>query len=248
MTLASTMTGELREATRRSEVTREEWVQARRALLAREKAFTHERDALSAARRALPMVKVDKRYVFEGPSGQRTLTDLFDGKRQLIIYHFMFDPSWNEGCKSCSLVADNFEASIVHLAARDTAFAVISRAPLAKIEPFKQRMGWKFRWLSSSGTDFNYDYNVSFRPEELATQSAEYNYEKKSFSMSEAPGLSVFLREGNDVFHTYSTYGRGLDLLINTYNYLDLTPVGRNEQELPYGMAWVRHHDKYEGA
>jgi predicted dithiol-disulfide oxidoreductase (DUF899 family) len=243
---ASTITGEMKEKTRRSVVTREEWVEARKALLAREKAFTRERDALSAARRELPMVKVEKRYVFEESDGKRTLAELFDGKRQLIIYHFMFDPSWDEGCKSCSFVADNFEGSIVHLAARDTSFAAISRAPLAKLEGFKKRMGWTFRWLSSLDTDFNYDYHVSFRPEDVAAQTVEYNYEKKPFSMSEAPGLSVFLREGNDIFHTYSTYARGLDLLINTYNYLDLTPLGRQEQDLPYGMAWVRHHDKYD--
>ncbi|PTL76671.1 DUF899 domain-containing protein [Vitiosangium sp. GDMCC 1.1324] len=242
---ASTSTVETKEKTRKAVVTHEEWVEARKALLAREKAFTRERDALSAARRELPMVKVEKRYVFEESSGKRTLAELFDGKRQLIIYHFMFDPSWDEGCKSCSFVADNFESSIVHLAARDTSFAAISRAPLAKLERFKKRMGWKFRWLSSSDTDFNYDYHVSFRPEDVAANTVEYNYEKKPFPMSEAPGLSVFLREGNDIFHTYSTYTRGLDLLINTYNYLDLTPLGRQEQELPYGMAWVRHHDKY---
>lgn len=235
------------QETRRSEVTREQWIEARKTLLAREKAFTRERDALSAARRELPMVKVDKSYVFEEPSGQRKLPELFEGKRQLILYHFMFDPSWEAGCKSCSLVADNFEASIVHLTARDTAFAVISRAPLAKLEAFKQRMGWKFRWLSSSSTDFNYDFHVSFRPEDVAANSVDYNYQKMAFPHSEAPGLSVFLRQGNDVFHTYSTYGRGLDLLINTYNYLDITPLGRNEQDLPYGMSWVRHHDKYDG-
>src|SRR5262249_32419470 len=160
-------------------------LEARKALLAREKAFTRERDALSAARRELPMVKVDKRYVFEEPSGRRTLGELFEGRRQLILYHFMFDPSWDEGCKSCSLVADNFASSIVHLAARDTSFAVISRAPLAKLEAFRKRMGWNFRWLSSSGTDFNYDYHVSFRPEELAARSVEYNYEKSSFSKAE---------------------------------------------------------------
>ncbi|WP_233165982.1 DUF899 domain-containing protein [Archangium sp. Cb G35] len=246
MSQASMITGETNQETRRSVVTREEWVEARRALLAREKAFTRERDALSAARRELPMVKVEKSYLFEEPNGKRSLAELFEGKRQLIVYHFMFDPSWDEGCKSCSFVADNFEGSLVHLSARDTSFAAISRAPFAKLEGFKKRMGWKFRWLSSSGTDFNYDYHVSFRPEDVAARAVEYNYEKKPFSGSEAPGLSVFLREGNDIFHTYSTYARGLDLLINTYNYLDLTPLGRQEQGLPYGMAWVRHHDKYD--
>lgn len=246
MNQASTMTSGTKQQTQRYEVTHEEWVEARKALLEKEKAFTRERDALSAARRALPMVKVEKSYVFEGPSGKRTLHELFEGKRQLIIYHFMFDPSWDEGCKNCSFVADNFEGSIVHLAARDTSFAAVSRAPLAKIEAFKKRMGWSFRWLSSSGTDFNYDYHVSFRPEDVAAKTVEYNYEKKPFPTSEAPGLSVFLREGSDLFHTYSTYERGLDLLINTYNYLDLTPLGRQEEGLPHGMAWVRHHDRYD--
>jgi predicted dithiol-disulfide oxidoreductase (DUF899 family) len=227
-------------------VTREAWIEARKVLLEREKAFTRERDALSAARRELPMMKIEKRYVFEGPDGRRTLADLFDGKRQLLVYHFMFAPSWDQGCKSCSFVADHFEGAIVHLGARDTSFAMISRAPLAKIEPFKKRMGWEYRWLSSSETDFNFDFGVSFSPEDVAAKSVDYNYAKQPLSMPEAPGMSVFLREGDDVFHTYSTYGRGLDLLINTYNYLDLTPLGRQEQDLPYGMAWVRHHDKYD--
>ncbi|WP_224242783.1 DUF899 domain-containing protein [Hyalangium gracile] len=246
MSLASTPTIEPRQQTRRSEATREEWLEARRALLAREKAFTRDRDALSAARRALPMVKVEKNYVFEEPSGKRTLAELFEGRRQLLVYHFMFDPSWSEGCKSCSLVADSFEASIIHLKARDTSFAVVSRAPLTKIEPFKGRMGWKFRWLSSAGTDFNYDYHVSFPPEDMAANSVEYNYAKRPFPAPEGPGLSVFLREGNDIFHTYSTYERGLDLLITTYNYLDLTPLGRQEEGLPPGMPWLRHHDRYD--
>jgi len=229
-------------------VSREDWTRARKELLAKEKAFTRERDALSAARRELPMVRIEKTYVFEEPAGKASLTDLFDGKRQLVVYHFMFDPTWDAGCKSCSLVADNFASSIVHLGARDTAFAAISRAPVAKIEPFKKRMGWTFRWLSSSSSDFNYDFGVSFRPEDVAAKSTTYNYEQKPFPRSEAPGISVFLRDGEDVLHTYSTYGRGLDLLINTYNYLDLTPLGRQEQDLPYGMSWVRHHDSYDRA
>ena len=226
-------------------VTREEWMIARKALLAKEKDFTRERDALSAARRHLPMVKVEKRYVFEEPAGKRALAELFDGRRQLVVYHFMFHPSWEAGCKSCSYVADNFAGAIVHLAARDTAFVAVSRAPVAKIEPFKKRMGWTFRWLSSSDSDFNYDFAVSFRPEELEAKSMVYNYERKSFPLPEAPGASVFLREGDDVFHTYSTYERGLDVLINAYNYLDLTPLGRQEEGLPYPMAWLRHHDDY---
>jgi predicted dithiol-disulfide oxidoreductase (DUF899 family) len=227
-------------------VSRDEWTHARKELLAREKAFDRERDALSEARRKLPMVKVDKDYVFEGPKGKASLRDLFEGRRQLIVYHFMFDPSWEEGCKSCSYLADTFDGASVHLPARDTSFVAISRAPLAKIEAFKKRMGWRFKWVSSAGTDFNYDFHVSFEPKEKAAGKGGYNYTEKTFPMSEAPGLSVFFLESKDVFHTYSTYARGLDRLIGTYNYLDLTPLGRHEEDLQYGMAWVRHHDKYE--
>lgn len=245
MSQASPMTSSEQQTLPRSEVTREEWLQARKALLAKEKSFTRERDALSAARRALPRLKVEKRYVFEGPDGHRALADLFEGKRQLLIYHFMFDPRWDEGCKSCSYVADHFDGTLAHLAARDTSFAVVSRAPLAKLEAFKQRMGWKFRWFSSSGSDFNHDFHVSFRDEDVASNLVEYNYAQRPFPLAEAPGLSVFLREGDALFHTYSTYERGLDLLITTYNLLDLTPLGRQEEGLPYAMAWVRHHDKY---
>jgi predicted dithiol-disulfide oxidoreductase (DUF899 family) len=228
-------------------VSREAWLEARKAFLAREKAFDRERDALSEARRALPRVKVDKEYVFEERSGKRTLSELFEGRKQLIVYHFMFAPEWEAGCKSCSFVADNFANSIVHLAARDTSFAVISRAPLAKIEAFHKRMGWKFRWLSSGATDFNFDFHVSFTPEELAKGAVEYNYAERPWgASSEAPGASVFLREGDAVLHTYSTYGRGLDHLLATYDYLDLTPLGRQEESLPYPMAWIRHRDRYE--
>jgi len=227
-------------------VSRERWLAARRELLVREKAFTRERDALSAARRDLPMVRVDKPYTFHEPGGERALACLFAGQRQLIVYHFMFDPSWEAGCKSCSFVADHFEAMLAHLGARGTAFAAISRAPSSSIERFKQRMGWTFRWLSSHGTDFNADYGVSFTPEQIAAETSAYNFQSQNFRMTEAPGLSVFLRDGEQIFHTYSTYGRGLDALINTYNYLDLTPLGRQEEGLPYGMAWVRHHDSYE--
>lgn len=226
-------------------VDREQWTLARKELLAREKAFTRERDALSAARRELPMVKIEAPYVFAEEGGERSLAELFAGRRQLIVYHFMFHPDWDEGCKSCSYVADNFAGSVVHLAARDTSLVAVSRAPLAKIERFKRRMGWTFRWLSSHGSAFNFDFRVSFRADELAAQSVEYNYQQQNFGSPEAPGVSVFLREGDEVFHTYSTYGRGLDLLINTYHYLDLTPLGRQEEGLPYPMAWVRHHDRY---
>jgi len=228
-------------------VSQAEWLEARKALLAKEKAFSRERDALSAARRDLPAVKVDKPYAFRGPNGSQSLADLFAGKRQLITYHFMFDPSWTEGCKSCSLIADHVDGMLPHLAARDTSFVAISRAPLAKIAAFQKRMGWKFRWLSSAETDFNYDFGVSFRAEDKVEGKAPYNFGSSSFSGTEAPGLSVFLRDepSGDVVHAYSTYARGLDLLIGAYNYLDHTPLGRQEAELPYGMSWVKHHDAY---
>jgi predicted dithiol-disulfide oxidoreductase (DUF899 family) len=222
-------------------VSHDEWIAARKTLLAKEKAFDRQRDALSAERRALPMEKVEKPYTFETSTGKATLRDLFEGRKQLIVYHFMFDPSWEAGCKSCSLLADTFDGASVHLPARDASFVAISRAPLAKLEAFEKRMGWKFRWVSSAGTDFNYDYQVSAREGE----KTEYNYAESTFPSAEKPGASVFLRDGDDVFHTYSTYARGLDHLIATYSYLDLTPVGRNEQDQKYGMEWVRHHDKY---
>ena len=237
-------------------VSRDEWLVARKDLLAKEKEFTRQRDALNAERRRLPMVKVDKDYVFEGPDGQLRLCDLFDGRRQLIVYHFMFDPSWDEGCPMCSFLVDNI-GHLAHLHARDTSLAVVSRAPLAKIQPFKRRMGWSFLWYSSFGSDFNYDFDVTL-DENVAP--VEYNYRDKAahekaampwFTKGELPGLSVFLREGNAVFHTYSTYARGGDLLIGTYNYLDLTPLGRQEgwggtEDLnQQGDMWVRHHDKY---
>jgi predicted dithiol-disulfide oxidoreductase (DUF899 family) len=225
-------------------VSRAEWLVARKALLEKEKAATRQRDALAAERRALPMVKVEKDYVFDGPGGKRSLRDLFEGKRQLIVYHFMFDPSWEEGCKSCSFLADTFNGAVLHLPARDTSFAAISRAPLTTLQAFQKRMGWTFPWVSSAENDFNYDFHVSFPPEQ-DMKTAEYNYGNRGFPTSEAPGASVFLRDGDDVFHTYSSYARGLDHMIGTYNFLDLTPLGRNEQNLSYGMEWVRHHDQY---
>lgn len=222
-------------------VTRESWLKARIALLEKEKAFSRERDELAAARRALPMVKVEKRYVFEETSGKRTLAELFGDSRQLLVYHFMFDPSWEQGCKSCSFVADHFDGALPHLKARDTAFVAISRAPVAKIEAFRQRMGWKFRWLSSNGSDFNYDFHVSFHSE-----IAEYNYATRKVPAPEMQGLSAFFRDGTDVFHTYSTYGRGVETVMTTYDLLDLAQLGRQEEGLPYSMAWVRHHDRYD--
>ncbi len=226
-------------------VSKEEWLTARKALLAKEKAFSKQRDELSAARRDLPMVKLEKDYELVGPKGKVKLSSLFGGKKQLAVYHFMFDPSWEEGCKSCSLIADHFERAVIHLAARDVSLVAVSRAALEKLLAFEKRMGWTFPWYSSSESDFNFDFGVSFRPEDKTSGKPGYNYGSSSFPTSEAPGLSIFLKEGSDVFHTYSTYSRGLDILIGAYNYLDLVPLGRQEEALPYGMAWVRHRDKY---
>ena len=226
-------------------VSHEQWVTERVELLAKEKEFTRLRDELSRQRRELPREKVTKSYTFDGPRGKQTLAELFEHRRQLIVYHFMFDPAWDEGCKSCSFVADNFAGALAPLAARDTSFAVISRAPLDKIERFKQRMGWNFPWLSSFGTDFNYDFHVT-----TDESHPEYNYAPVSAQPAGRPqkgereGLSVFLREGDRLLHTYSAYQRGLDLLLNTYNLLDLTPLGRHEDGRP--MAWLRYHDQYE--
>ncbi|MDC0672179.1 DUF899 domain-containing protein [Nannocystis radixulma] len=228
-----------------NEVTREAWLVARKELLAREKQFTREHDALSAARRALPRVRIDKPYVFAGPDGERTLLELFAGKRQLVVYHFMFDPSWEAGCKSCSYVCDHLSGTVPHLAARDTALVAVSRAPLAKLAAFKARMGWTFPWLSSGGSEFNYDFHVSFDPADVAAQAVDYNYTTQAFPNTEAPGMSVFLRDGEAVFHTYSTYGRGVEALMGTYAILDMTPLGRQEEGLEFSMAWVRHHDRY---
>lgn len=231
-------------------VSQSDWLAARKQLLAKEKDFTRRRDALSAELRALPMVKVEKNYIFEGPAGRRSLHDLFGNRSQLLVYHFMFDPGWEEGCKSCSHLADNFAGSVVHLGARDTAFAVISRAPLAKIEAFKTRMGWTFPWLSSFANDFNYDFHVTL---DEAEGSVEYNFANAAALMQagklwsvkgELPGLSVFLRQGDSVFHTYSAYARGLDLFLNTYNFLDVTPLGRQEENERI-QGWIRHHDRY---
>src|SRR5438309_3824537 len=192
-------------------VAREQWLEARKAHLAREKEFTRLRDQLSAERRAMPWVKVDKTYVFEGPKGRVTLADLFDGRRQLIVYHFMFGPGWEQGCPSCSLLSDHIDGSVVHLAARDVRLVVVSRAPLPQIEAFKKRMGWRFNWVSSYGNDFNRDYHVSFTKDEMAKGKVSYNYDMTEFPSEEAPGASVFYKdETGGIFHTYSTYARGL--------------------------------------
>jgi len=229
-------------------VSRDEWIAARRALLAEEKEFTLTRDRLSERRRELPWVKVDDEYVFEGPDGRETLSDLFAGKSQLIVQHFMFDPSWEAGCKSCSFWADNFNGIIAHLKHRDVSMVMVSKAPLATLEAFKRRMGWSFKWVSSFDNDFNRDYHVSFTPEELQQGRAYYNYQANtSFPASEAPGISVFHKdEEGRIFHTYSCYARGLDMLNSAYYLLDLVPKGRDEKGLAHTMSWVRLHDQYD--
>jgi predicted dithiol-disulfide oxidoreductase (DUF899 family) len=235
-------------ATKHEVVSELKWVEARKALLVEEKELTRRRDELSRKRRELPWTKVEKKYAFHGPDGKQSLSDLFAGRNQLIIYHFMLGPGWTEGCKSCSYLADHFGGALMHLAHRDTSFAVVSRAPSSEIETFKKRMGWQFKWVSSNGNDFNFDYNVSFpRGENEKNSGVYYNYAFRNFPGEEAPGLSVFYKDENgDIFHTYSTYGRGLDILLGTYNFLDLTPKGRDEDGLPYTMAWIRHHDRYD--
>jgi predicted dithiol-disulfide oxidoreductase (DUF899 family) len=220
----------------------EEWVKARVAFMEKEKAFTRMRDELAAERRALPWEKVEKDYAFEAPEGRVALADLFGGKSQLIVYHFMFGPDYKEGCPSCSFWADNFDGIDGHLSARDTAFVAVSRAPLAMFAPYKQRMGWKFRWVSSALGDFNYDYGVSRRPGE---KSIPYNYGTIQRDSDEMPGLSSFIRQDGQVFHTYSVYARGIDNVNGTYQLLDLTAKGRDEEGLPWPMAWVRRHDRY---
>jgi predicted dithiol-disulfide oxidoreductase (DUF899 family) len=229
-------------------VSHAEWIEARKKLLAQEKEFTRMRDELSRQRRELPRERVEKDYVFEGPRGKETFADLFDRRSQLIVYHFMFGPGWSEGCPSCSYLADHFDGMTIHLAHRDVTFAVVSRAPFAQIAAYKKRMGWRFHWVSSFGTDFNYDYQVSQTEKEKASGKAEYNYTTTDFPSEERPGASVFFKDSSgEIYHTYSAYARGLDILVGTYNFLDLAPKGRDEEGLKHSMAWVRHHDKYDG-
>lgn len=228
-------------------VSPEEWLAARRELLRKEKEATRLQDELSAARRALPWVRVEKDYTFAAPGGRVTLGELFAGRSQLVVYHFMFSPDWQEGCPSCSFVSDHFDGTLPHLAARDVSFTAVLRAPLAKIEAFRERMGWRFRWVSSHGSDFNADFRVSFTKEELASGQVEYNYEMQEFPSEEAPGLSVFARDADGgIYHTYSTYGRGVETLMGTYRILDLVPKGRDEERLDFSMDWVRYHDRYD--
>jgi predicted dithiol-disulfide oxidoreductase (DUF899 family) len=228
-------------------VSRQEWIEARRAHLAHEKEFTRARDRLSEERRALPWVRVDKLYTFDSPDSKKSLADLFKGKSQLIVQHLMYPPEWEEACKSCSFWADGFERIVPHLAARDTTLVAVSRAPLSQLLPFKRRMAWTFDWVSSEGGDFNYDYGVSFTPDEVKSGAKIYNFGTSGFHIEEAPGISVFCRdEAGEIFHTYSCFARGLDMMNAAYHYLDLTPLGRHEEDLAHPMAWVRLHDQYQ--
>jgi predicted dithiol-disulfide oxidoreductase (DUF899 family) len=228
-------------------VSREEWIAARKVLLQKEKEFTRARDELSRQRRDLPWVRVDKKYVFDGPNGQETLAQLFENRSQLLVYHFMFPPDWSEGCKHCSFWADHFDATRVHLNHRDAMLVVVSRAPLSKIEPFRKRMGWGFKWLSSFETDFNRDYQVSFTPEEMKAKKAIYNFAVLEGGPPEREGISVFHKDGTGaVFHTYSAYARGIDMLNGTYQLLDLLPKGRDEEGLESSQEWVQYHDRYK--
>ena len=228
-------------------VSKEEWLVARKELLAREKESTRLRDQLSAERRKLPWVKVESEYLFDTPKGQESLSDLFEGRSQLIIYHFMYGPDWAEGCPSCSFWADNFNGINIHLNHRDINLVVVSRARLETLEAYKRRMNWSFKWVSSFGSDFNRDYNVSFTPEEAEKGEVFYNFRVGKFPSEEAPGISVFYKnEQGDVFHTYSCYARGLDMVNGAYHYMDLAPKGRDEGSLPYAMAWLSRHDQYK--
>lgn len=231
-------------------VSREEWLAARKELLAREKELTRLRDGLSAKRRSMPWVKVVKEYVFDTPEGRKTLDELFDGRSQLIVHHFMFGPGWEAGCVGCSFTADHIEGTLVHLEHHDVSLVRVSRAPLAEIEAYRKRMGWRVKWVSSYENDFNYDYQVSFRPEEIAKGEVTYNYATSNISIEDLSGLSVFYRNASgDIYHTYSTYGRGDELVDSTYMLLDMTPKGRNETGPHHNlMDWVKRHDEYESA
>jgi len=227
-------------------VSHDQWLEARKLLLAKEKQFTRLREELSQERRELPWEAVSKNYVFEGPNGKQSLSELFDGRSQLIVYHFMFGPDWDAGCPHCSFWADSFNEVIVHLNQRDVTMIAVSHAPYSKLEAYRKRMGWNFKWVSSFENGFNRDYNVSFTQQEMARQDMYYNYQMQNFPSDEAHGLSVFYKDGEgNIFHTYSTYGRGLDILLGVYNFLDMAPKGRDEDALPFPMAWIRHHDRY---
>jgi predicted dithiol-disulfide oxidoreductase (DUF899 family) len=230
-----------------SVVARDQWLAERKTLLAQEKELTRLRDQVARERRALPWVHVEKNYVFDTPQGKRSLAYLFEGRRQLMVQHFMFGPGWEQGCPSCSFMADHTAGMQIHLEHRDVTFVAVSRATLPEIERFRRRMGWKFTWVSSNGSDFNYDFQVSFKPEDRVDGTVNYNYGRVEFPAEEAPGISLFYKDGEGrIFHTYSTYGRGVEVMMGTYNMLDLTPKGRDEHDGFYKMDWVRHHDRYE--
>src|SRR5216684_3889306 len=227
-------------------VSHDEWLAARKAFLTKEKEFTKLRDELSRQRRELPWEKVEKRYVFEGPEGTATLSELFGERSQLVVYHFMFTPEWDEGCPHCSFWADNFNEIIVHLNQRDVSFVAVSRASSPKIEAFRKRMGWTFAWLSSDDGDFNYDLRASFRPEEVASGAYVYNFGTQQPGFTDREGASVFYKDLNgDIFHTYSAFSRGIDMFNTAYQYLDIVPKGRDEDRLSFTQEWVRHHDRY---
>lgn len=229
-------------------VSEKQWLAARKKLLLEEKKFTKLRDKLNQKRRDLPWVKVEKDYVFDGPNGQETLNDLFDGKSQLIIYHFMFGPGWGDGCPHCSFWVDHYDGTLAHLPHRDTTLILVSRAPLDEIAPFKKRMGWRIKWVSSAKNDFNFDYNVSFTPEQIASGKMTYNYRPHDMKIDEREGVSAFYKDSKGIiYHTYSTYERGIDLLNTTYNFLDLTAKGRDENP-EHSQDWVRYHDQYRDA
>jgi predicted dithiol-disulfide oxidoreductase (DUF899 family) len=227
-------------------VSLQDWTRARKKLLAEEKAMSKALDDLARKRRELPWVVIDKDYDFQGSDGRASLADLFDGRKQLVIYHFMFGPDWEEGCPTCSFWADNFNGIDVHLAHRDTGFVAVSNTSVEKIEAYRQRMGWNFKWLSCLGTDFNRDFHVSFSKEEIEAGDAEYNFTRGGFPTTEAPGLSAFVRtESGDIAHSYSCYARGLDIFNGAYQILDLTAFGRHEDDLPWNQSWLRRHDQY---
>jgi predicted dithiol-disulfide oxidoreductase (DUF899 family) len=229
-------------------VSREEWLAARKDLLEKEKEFTRARDALNAQRRELPWVKVEKQYVFDTPQGKKSLADLFDGRSQLIVYHFMWRKEFGEGCVGCSYLCDHVDGARQHLVQHDVNWVAISRAPLSDLEGFKKRMGWKFPWVSSLESDFNFDYHVSFHAKDLVTGKVYYNYRETDASIEELSGMSVFYKdEKGDIYHTYSTYGRGNEEVLGTYMWLDITPKGRNETGPNHNLSdWVRHHDRYD--
>lgn len=229
-------------------VTREQWLKQRLALLAEEKDFTRRRDALAAKVRALPWVKVEKNYTFDTLDGPRSLADLFGSRSQLIVYHFMFDPTWSQGCKSCSFIADHYNPLVIHLAHRDISLITISKAPINQIEQFRKRMQWTFPWVSAAHTDFSHDFGVSFTNEQLASPDSIYNFNARPYPIRELPGLSVFARDPRgDIYHTYSTFSRGLEDFLAAYRFIDITPKGRDEAE-GGGMDWLRHHDRYDGS